>query len=67
MTVPAVPAPHLVVVQAHFPLGRFHHLLDRPPRSGHPDEVGEGGRGRAVADVVGHLGRVGRRRRTSNQ
>jgi len=45
----------LIVIEAGLVLRGLEALLDRPPAAGQPNEFGEWGVGRPVADVVGDL------------
>jgi hypothetical protein len=55
MPIPGVKAADLVVVQADLVLGGLEALLDRPADPCHPDQLSQGGAGRAEAGVVGQL------------
>ncbi len=42
MPIPADPAPHFIVVQAHFALGLLNAALDGPSAAGYPDDLRQG-------------------------
>lgn len=57
MAVPAHVAADLVLVQAALVLGRLEALLDGPPRTGYPNQLGDGrvrlGKGEVASDPLG--------------
>lgn len=59
MPVPAGVLADLVVVQACFSFAGLKGLLDGPPCTGGPGQVGEGYSFGSVGQVVGDVGRVG--------
>ena len=65
--VPAVPPPHLVLVQSHLPLGLLKTLLYGPAPPGHSHQFRQGRLRRAVADVIGQFLRLATLRRVSIQ
>ena len=58
VSVPAVVAADLVLVQADLALGALEGLLDRPAGAGDPDQLAQRGAVGAVAQVVGQVGGV---------
>src|SRR5689334_17554090 len=42
MAIPARKRAHFVVIQAHLTFGTLNTFLDRPARSGHPHQFGQG-------------------------
>src|SRR3954453_16421130 len=56
--VPPRPAPHLILIQPHLPFRALDTFLDRPAGPRYPHQRLQRGVRRAVADVVGPVGRV---------
>jgi len=57
VTIPARPSPHLVLIEAYFPLGPLERVFNRPPDPGHADQLAQRGCGRSAADVVRYVRR----------
>src|SRR5258707_10308825 len=58
MPVPALPPPHLVLVEPDLPFGQCEALLNAPALSRHPCEGAERGARRREDDIVRQVGRI---------
>ncbi len=56
MAIPAVPTPHLILVESDLALGQCKALFDPPPLPRHPDQRPQRGPRRREDDVVSYLG-----------